>query len=188
MKNRLIIKKRLAIKGVLLYFFKMKFRWGSKLLHLKQVTLFVTFGLIVGYVSFISGTFYSGLEIIRNFHSGIESIFEDKLNEKDWLYEAFILSPDKGKILLDQISRFIPPEQKPSFQFNLYMKDRANQQWTVLASSDSKRRGSFPNDESLIHSLDKTEESGMEIDRALFLGQENQINLFQGSQLGFRQS
>lgn len=150
----------------------MKFRWGSKLLHLKQTMLFVVFGIIISYVSFLSSTILGGIKILNEFQEGVEELFKETPMEKDWLYYSFIQSPDVGNDFMEKVRRFLPKQENEDFQYHIFMKDRSKDEWTILNSSFPYIRGNFPFNTNLQNDLNKTLETGLEIDKAHFFGQE----------------
>ncbi len=158
-------------------FLYMTFRLGSKLLHLKQTLLFVVFGMIIGYISFISGTLLTSMEVIREFRSGIEKLFHESHYEKDWLYNAFIEKPEIGAKLLEQIITIIPNEQSLDFQLNLFMKKDGEEDWVMLASSERSFAGMILPNEKQVESLNRSLSEGIYIEKQLFLGQENKRSI-----------
>ncbi|OQY33530.1 MAG: hypothetical protein B6241_07545 [Spirochaetaceae bacterium 4572_59] len=150
----------------------MKFRWRSKLLHLKQTMLFVVFGIIISYVSFLSSTILGGIKILNEFQEGVEKFLKDSPMEKDWLYYSFIQSPDVGDMFMKKVRGFLPEQENKDFQYHIFMKNRSNDEWTILSSSYSYTRESFAFDLHLQNDLNKTLETGLKIDKAHFFGQE----------------
>ena len=149
----------------------MKFRITSKLLHLKQTLLFIIFGLIIGYFSFISATFFASINLLRESQRGIEEIFFNTEEESDWLYNAFILNPETGERYLQRLTRFIPDEEE-SIQFNLFMRENSPPgDWVFLASSQEILAGMIMNDCDLAEALQKAIKKGVDLDTKPYFGQ-----------------
>ena len=67
----------------------MQLKIGSKLLYIKMVFLFVLFGILVSYVSFLTGVGIHTYEIYRDFRTGyrndMKKVIED---DPDFFYKA----------------------------------------------------------------------------------------------------
>lgn len=146
----------------------MNFRIGSKLLHIKQTMLFVVFGIIISYFSFLSSTILGGMKILNDFKEGVYTLFQETPNEKDWLYNSFIQSPQLGNEFLEKIRHFMPTQENEDFQYHIFMKDRSSEKWILLSSSYSSARGSFPFDSHLERDLNDVLNKGHEMDKAQF--------------------
>jgi len=119
----------------------MKFRFGTKLLFFKLVTLFVFFGLIVGYLSFLTGTAINSYKIYQSFRSGFEKTIHDLLesDEPDLLYKVFIDKPEIGEQMEKALSGLIPDQFKSKIELSLFAFDPEENRWVLLSrKADSK--------------------------------------------------
>lgn len=114
----------------------MKFRIGSKLLFFKLVALFMLFGLLVGYLSFLSETALSSYDLYRSFHTGFNSQLKEMIQseEPDILYKAFVEEPGLGKELVQKMEALIPEVQTDKIHLSLYGRHPTSKIWILLGS------------------------------------------------------
>lgn len=135
----------------------MKIRIGSKLLFFKLVALFVLFGIIVSYMSFISGTALGTYELYKSFQTGFNSQLKQMLNseEPDILYKAFVENPLLGVELTRNMETLIPENQSDSIHLALYALNPTSQIW-ILLGSVNKPESELKISEEIIKDLNKT--------------------------------
>ena len=149
----------------------MKFCISSKILHFKQTLMFILFGLVIGYFSFLSATFFTSIKLLMESRKGIEEIFSYNNTEKDWLYDAFIIHPEKGNLYLERIKKFLPREDMEVFHFNLYMRKENTSEWSVIASSDPVPTGTVVRSRDINLTLEKAVKKGVKLDSGPYFGQ-----------------
>lgn len=114
----------------------MRLRIGSKLLFIKLVALFVLFGILVSYMSYISSTALETFELYSSFHKELNSQLMDLMHseEPDILYKAFIDEPQLGAELIQNLETLIPENQSENIHLALYGRYPASKKWILLES------------------------------------------------------
>ncbi len=117
----------------------MRFRFGSKLLYFKLVGMFVFFGLIVGYISFLTGTAISSYEIYQSFRNGFGGTLHNLMEseEPDLLYRAFVEEPEIGRQLETALSSLIPESQKSRIRLSLFVQTPPDDRWVMISRSNT---------------------------------------------------
>ncbi len=156
----------------------MEFRIASKLLHFKHTLMFILFGLVIGYFSFLSATFFTSVKLLMESRKGIEEIFFNNNAEEDWLYDAFISHPEKGTLYLERMKKFLPAEDLEDFHFNLYMREENTSEWSVMASSAPVPIGTIINSRELKLALERAVRKGVDLDSEPYFGQKGSKSIF----------
>ena len=157
----------------------MIFRPDSKILHLKQTLLFIIFGLIIGYFSFVNVTFMNSLSLLNSFKQKTDEVFFDTMEQSDRLYHAFMNDFRLGEIYLERLHSIIPNDSDGVIQYHLYMKDSNTGNWIILhTSSNSLLRTQMLLDSSRISSLNKALDKGIHLDILPFTGDRNRKNIY----------
>ena len=128
------------------YIESMEYRLGSKLLFLKITFLFVFFGLIVGYMSFLTSTALNSFEIYQSFKHGFTDRLQDLFSSEDpdLLYKAFVETPSIGSDIKAVLSSLVPPAQKEKIGFSLYCYLPHESDWITLYSQGFLEAASPP--------------------------------------------
>jgi len=163
------------------YFITMKSRFGSRLLQFKMTVLFVLFGLLVGYLSFLIGTAVTSIEIFREFRQGIEGPFLEfrSRHDQDILYSAFAEEPDIGREMMATITGFIPEKHRENIRFSLYVRMTGTGEWHLLTNSENipAENGILISPE-LVKDLETALERDIVDEAATFFGKSDDKNLF----------
>jgi putative nucleotidyltransferase with HDIG domain len=157
----------------------MRLRIGSKLLFLKLVALFVLFGLLVGYLSFISGTALGTYELYRSFQTGFNSHIREMIRseEPDILYKAFVEEPILGTEITRNIEALIPEMQSDNIHLALYARHPSSKIW-ILLGSINKPVTELSITSEVITALDKTISSKSFFRPEIYFGQSDHRNFY----------
>ncbi|MDC7235893.1 MAG: HD domain-containing protein [Spirochaetales bacterium] len=152
----------------------MNFRLGSKILYFKLISLFVLYGVIVSYVSFLSVTAVGTYKLYRSFRDGMDQQLEDLMHSQkpDVLYRAFVEEPALGQSIITNLKGLIPENQSRNIDLALYSRHPNNNLWVMLASVNR------PEEElaltpKTINDLNNTAEAKRFYRPEVYLGQED---------------
>ena len=111
----------------------MQLKIGSKLLYIKMVFLFVLFGILVSYVSFLTGVGIHTYEIYRDFRTGyrndMKKVIED---DPDFFYKAFVNETAVGNEIKRILKTILPIEENDNLRLTLYTREKDEQIWRQL--------------------------------------------------------
>jgi HD-GYP domain-containing protein (c-di-GMP phosphodiesterase class II) len=146
----------------------MKIRFGTKLLSLKMTLQFILFGLLIGYFSLILNMVVAGRQVFDRFSREFQQISEIGEEGSDWIFQNFILNPEKGEALLESILVMIPAEDRDNVSLALFMKSSdTGESWEKIADAG----GGQEEGESRIPLLEKALELGVYNKSGFYVGQ-----------------
>ena len=139
----------------------MELKIGSKLLHIKLVTLFIVFGLLVALISSLMLTGLQTIAIFRDFSENLHNDIKKEFNtdDPDFFYRMFAQDPWRSQSLAFFVERRIPSAFTDRIRINIYSSPRENREWMDMISLGEL----FPDDHVIVglpaEALNKTIDS-----------------------------